>query len=80
MVAGVRMQAPMLLIHTVAAGGGSLCRLTGAFPRRPESAGANPAGLLPAWRAAGVTDCNVMLGKLQPDFFPNVFGRPGRAA
>ncbi|MEC7494487.1 MAG: hydantoinase/oxoprolinase family protein, partial [Pseudomonadota bacterium] len=78
-VAGVRMQAPMLLIHTVAAGGGSLCRFDGArFRVGPESAGANPG---PAcYRRGGplaVTDCNVMLGKLQPDFFPNVFG-PGQ--
>ena len=78
-VAGVRMQAPMLLIHTVAAGGGSLCRFDGArFRVGPESAGANPG---PAcYRRGGplaVTDCNVMLGKLQPDFFPPVFG-PGQ--
>ena len=75
-VAGVRMQAPMLLIHTVAAGGGSLCHFDGArFRVGPESAGANPG---PAcYRRGGplaVTDCNVMLGKLQPDFFPSVFG------
>jgi len=75
-VAGVRMQAPMLLIHTVAAGGGSLCQFDGArFRVGPESAGANPG---PAcYRRGGplaVTDCNVMLGKLQPDFFPHVFG------
>ena len=75
-VAGVRMHAPMLLIHTVAAGGGSLCQFDGArFRVGPESAGANPG---PAcYRRGGplaVTDCNVMLGKLQPDFFPPVFG------
>ena len=75
-VAGVRMHAPMLLIHTVAAGGGSLCQFDGArFRVGPESAGANPG---PAcYRRGGplaVTDCNVMLGKLQPDFFPSVFG------
>ncbi|MCH2564215.1 MAG: hydantoinase B/oxoprolinase family protein, partial [SAR116 cluster bacterium] len=75
-VAGVRMQAPMLLIHTVAAGGGSLCQFDGArFRVGPESAGANPG---PAcYRRGGplaVTDCNVMLGKLQPEFFPPVFG------
>ncbi|MEX0502600.1 hydantoinase B/oxoprolinase family protein [Alphaproteobacteria bacterium LSUCC0719] len=80
-VAGVRMQAPMLLIHTVAAGGGSLCQFDGArFRVGPESAGANPG---PAcYRRGGplaVTDCNVMLGKLQPDFFPHVFG-PGQDA
>ena len=75
-VAGVRMHAPMLLIHTVAAGGGSLCQFDGArFRVGPESAGANPG---PAcYRRGGplaVTDCNVMLGKLQPQFFPSVFG------
>ena len=75
-VAGVRMHAPMLLIHTVAAGGGSLCQFDGArFRVGPESAGANPG---PAcYRRGGplaVTDCNVMLGKLQPQFFPPVFG------
>ena len=76
MVAGVRIHAPMLLIHTVAAGGGSLCRFdNGRFQVGPESAGANPG---PAcYRRGGplaVTDCNVMLGKLQPKFFPSVFG------
>jgi len=76
MVAGVRIYAPMLLIHTVAAGGGSLCRFdNGRFQVGPESAGANPG---PAcYRRGGplaVTDCNVMLGKLQPKFFPSVFG------
>jgi len=76
LVAGVRMRAPMMLIHTVAAGGGSICFFDGARYRvGPESAGANPG---PAcYRRGGplaVTDCNVMLGKLQPDFFPHVFG------
>ena len=75
-VAGVRMQAPMLLIHTVAAGGGSLCQFDGArFRVGPESAGANPGPA--AYRRGGplaVTDCNVMLGKLRPEFFPPVFG------
>ena len=76
LVAGVRMRAPMMMIHTVAAGGGSICFFDGARYRvGPESAGANPG---PAcYRRGGpltVTDCNVMLGKLQPDFFPNVFG------
>ena len=75
-VAGVRINAPMLLIHTVAAGGGSICRFDqGRFQVGPESAGANPG---PAcYRRGGplaVTDCNVMLGKLQPQYFPNVFG------
>jgi 5-oxoprolinase (ATP-hydrolysing) len=76
MVAGVRMRAPMMNIHTVAAGGGSICAFDGARYRvGPESAGANPG---PAcYRRGGpltVTDCNVMLGKLQPRFFPRVFG------
>jgi len=78
-VAGVRMRAPMMQIHTVAAGGGSICSFDGArFRVGPESAGANPG---PAcYRRGGpltVTDCNVMLGKLQPDFFPAVFGPDG---
>jgi 5-oxoprolinase (ATP-hydrolysing) len=76
LVAGVRMRAPMMQIHTVAAGGGSICVFDGARYRvGPESAGANPG---PAcYRRGGpltVTDCNVMLGKLHPDFFPRVFG------
>ncbi|NBC31882.1 MAG: 5-oxoprolinase, partial [Alphaproteobacteria bacterium] len=75
-VAGVRLQAPMLRIHTVAAGGGSICRFDGTKYRvGPESAGADPG---PAcYRRGGpltVTDCNVVLGKLQADFFPAVFG------
>jgi 5-oxoprolinase (ATP-hydrolysing) len=78
-VAGVRLQAPMMHIHTVAAGGGSICRFDGArFRVGPESAGADPG---PAcYRRGGpltVTDCNVMLGRLQPDFFPAVFGPAG---
>ncbi len=75
-VAGVRMRAPMMHIHTVAAGGGSILRFDGArFRVGPESAGANPG---PAcYRRGGplaVTDCNVMLGKIQPEHFPHVFG------
>jgi 5-oxoprolinase (ATP-hydrolysing) len=78
-VAGVRMRAPMMHINTVAAGGGSICSFDGArFRVGPESAGANPG---PAcYRRGGpltVTDCNVMLGKLQPRFFPAVFGPQG---
>ncbi|MBE9180694.1 hydantoinase B/oxoprolinase family protein [Oculatella sp. LEGE 06141] len=78
-VAGVRLRAPMMSIHTVAAGGGSILRFDGARYRvGPESAGANPG---PAcYRKAGpltVTDCNVMLGKIQPAFFPAVFGVEG---
>ena len=80
LVAGVRMRAPMMRIHTVAAGGGSICRFDGTrFRVGPESAGANPG---PAcYRRGGpltVTDCNVMLGKLQPAFFPRVFGSDQR--
>ncbi|MGB1110353.1 MAG: hydantoinase/oxoprolinase family protein, partial [Gammaproteobacteria bacterium] len=75
-VAGVRLRAPMMRIHTVAAGGGSILQFDGArFRVGPESAGANPG---PAcYRNGGpltVTDCNVMLGKLQPEHFPAVFG------
>lgn len=78
-VAGVRMRAPMMLIHTVAAGGGSILRFDGARLRvGPDSAGADPG---PAcYRRGGpltVTDANVMLGKLDPDFFPRIFG-PGQ--
>jgi 5-oxoprolinase (ATP-hydrolysing) len=79
MVAGVRMRAPMMMINTVAAGGGSILHFDGARYRvGPDSAGANPG---PAcYRRGGplaVTDCNVLLGKLQPDFFPAVFGPNG---
>ena len=78
-VAGVRLRAPMLGIHTVAAGGGSICRFDGARLRvGPESAGAVPGPA--AYRRGGpltVTDCNVMLGKLRPDQFPAVFGPNG---
>ena len=76
LVAGVRMRAPMMQIHTVAAGGGSILVFDGARYRvGPESAGANPGPA--SYRRGGplaVTDCNVMLGRLQPDFFPKVFG------
>ena len=78
-VAGVRLRAPMLSIHTVAAGGGSICRFDGARLRvGPESAGAVPGPA--AYRRGGpltVTDCNVMLGKLRPEQFPAVFGPDG---
>jgi len=79
LVAGVRMRAPMMSIHTVAAGGGSILHFDGARLRvGPDSAGANPG---PAcYRRGGpltVTDANVMLGKLQPSLFPAVFGREG---
>ena len=75
-VAGVRLRSPMMLINTVAAGGGSILHFDGSRYRvGPDSAGANPG---PAcYRNGGpltVTDCNVMIGKLSPDFFPKVFG------
>ena len=78
-VAGVRMRAPMLKIHTVAAGGGSILHFDGArFRVGPDSAGAVPG---PAcYRRGGplaVTDANLMTGKLIPDFFPKVFGPKG---
>ncbi|REE85258.1 hydantoinase B/oxoprolinase family protein [Cupriavidus plantarum] len=78
-VAGVRVRAPMMHVHTVAAGGGSICTFeNGRFKVGPESAGANPG---PAcYRNGGpltVTDCNVMLGRIQPEHFPHVFGPEG---
>ncbi|MDW6020807.1 hydantoinase B/oxoprolinase family protein [Mesorhizobium sp. BAC0120] len=78
-VAGVRIRAPMMRIHTVAAGGGSILHYeAGRFRAGPDSAGANPG---PAcYRRGGpltVTDANVLVGKLQPDFFPAIFG-PGQ--
>ncbi|WP_086607144.1 hydantoinase B/oxoprolinase family protein [Erythrobacter donghaensis] len=78
-VAGVRVAAPMMQIHTVAAGGGSICRFDGArFRVGPESAGADPG---PAcYRKGGpltVTDCNLFLGRIDPAFFPAVFGPDG---
>ena len=75
-VAGVRMRAPMMLIHTVAAGGGSVLHFDGArFRVGPDSAGANPGPK--CYRRGGplaVTDANVMVGKLIADFFPKIFG------
>ena len=78
-VAGVRVRAPMMLIHTVAAGGGSIVHFDGARMRvGPDSAGADPG---PACYGNGgpltITDCNVMLGRLRPEFFPAVFGPGG---
>ncbi len=78
-VAGVRVRAPMMLIHTVAAGGGSVAHFDGARMRvGPDSAGADPG---PASYGNGgpltITDCNVMLGRLRPEFFPAVFGSGG---
>ena len=81
-VAGVRLQAPMLAIHTVAAGGGSVLRFAdGRFQAGPESAGADPG---PACYGRGgpaaLTDANLVLGRLHPDFLPRVFGPGGDAA
>ena len=78
-IAGARMAVPMMHIHTVAAGGGSILHFDGQRYRvGPDSAGANPG---PAcYRRGGplaVTDCNVMLGKLQAEYFPHVFGDDG---
>ncbi|MFC4347998.1 hydantoinase B/oxoprolinase family protein [Kordiimonas lipolytica] len=80
-VAGVRMTVPMMDIHTVAAGGGSICKvIDGRFQVGPASAGAFPG---PAAYGRGgpitITDCNVMLGKLSPDLFPTVFGEDGKS-
>jgi len=79
MIAGVRVAAPAMQIHTVAAGGGSICRYDGArFRVGPQSAGADPG---PACYGKGgpltVTDCNLFLGRLDPAFFPRVFGPNG---
>lgn len=77
--AGIRLRAPMMDIHTVAAGGGSVLTFRdGRYQVGPESAGANPG---PAcYRRGGpltVTDCNVMLGRISPGHFPSVFGPNG---
>ena len=81
-IAGARIRAPMMQIHTVAAGGGSILHFDGQrFRVGPDSAGANPGPA--AYRRGGkltITDCNVMLGKLQPDYFPHIFGRDANEA
>ncbi len=81
-VAGVRMRAPMMGIHTVAAGGGSILAFDGArFRVGPDSAGANPGPA--SYRRGGplaVTDANLMLGKINPRYFPKVFGPQGNEA
>jgi 5-oxoprolinase (ATP-hydrolysing) len=78
-IAGVRLRAPMMRIHTVAAGGGSICSFDGTrFRVGPQSAGADPGPA--SYRRGGpltVTDCNVMVGKLDPALFPHVFGPGG---
>ena len=78
-IAGVRLRAPMMAIHTIAAGGGSILQFDGSRYRvGPQSAGAHPG---PAcYRNGGsltVTDCNVLVGKIQPEYFPQVFGAEG---
>ncbi len=81
-VAGVRLRTPMLAIHTVAAGGGSILAFDGArFRAGPDSAGARPGPM--SYRGGGpltVTDANVMVGKLRGDFFPKIFGAGGDQA
>lgn len=86
-VAGVRLRVPMLDIHTVAAGGGSIIRFDGSrLHVGPESAGSDPGPL--CYRKGGpltLTDANMMLGRLDPEFFPDIFGPernlpPDRAA
>jgi 5-oxoprolinase (ATP-hydrolysing) len=81
-VAGVRMRAPMMQIHTVAAGGGSILHFDGSrFRVGPDSAGADPGPK--CYRRNGplaVTDANVMTGKLIPDFFPKIFGKNNNEA
>ena len=78
-IAGVRLRAPMIRIHTVAAGGGSILKFaSGRFQVGPESAGANPGPA--AYRNGGpltVTDANVMLGRILPAHFPHAFGEEG---
>jgi 5-oxoprolinase (ATP-hydrolysing) len=78
-IAGVRMRVPMMSIHTIAAGGGSVLHFDGSrFRVGPDSAGASPGPA--AYRRDGpltVTDCNVLLGKIQPGHFPQVFGTSG---
>ena len=75
-VAGIRVRAPMMSIHSIAAGGGSIIRFDGARLRvGPGSAGAEPGPA--SYRRGGpltITDANVLLGRIQPEFFPQVFG------
>ncbi len=81
-IAGVRLRAPMMAVHTVAAGGGSILHFDGArFRVGPDSAGADPGPR--SYRGGGplsVTDANVMTGKLAPDLFPKIFGPKGDQA
>jgi len=79
-IAGARMRVPVLAINTIAAGGGSILYFDGSSYRvGPESAGSNPGPA--SYRRGGqltVTDANVMLGKIQPEYFPAVFGSEGK--
>ncbi|WJI27432.1 hydantoinase B/oxoprolinase family protein [Thermosynechococcus sp. B1] len=79
-IAGVRLRSPLLAVHTVAAGGGSILRFDkGCYQVGPDSAGANPGPA--AYRRGGpltVTDANILLGKIQPAYFPAVFGADGQ--
>ena len=81
-IAGIRVHLPLMAIHTIAAGGGSILRFeSGRYRVGPESAGASPGPV--AYRRGGplcVTDANLMVGKLHPDFFPRVFGPNGDQA
>ena len=81
-VAGVRIRTPMMQIHTVAAGGGSMIRFDqGRFQVGPQSAGANPGPACYGKQGPlTITDCHVMLGRLQPQFFPKVFGTASNAS
>ena len=79
-IAGVKLRVPMMAVHSVAAGGGSILHYDGArFRVGPDSAGADPGPM--CYRRGGplaVTDANVMVGKLAPEFFPHLFGPNGQ--
>lgn len=81
-IAGVKLRVPMMAVHSVAAGGGSILHFDGArFRVGPDSAGADPGPM--CYRRGGplaVTDANVMVGKLAPEFFPRLFGPNGDQA
>ncbi|WP_446684746.1 hydantoinase B/oxoprolinase family protein [Cyanobacterium sp. IPPAS B-1200] len=80
-IAGVRLRTPMMAIDTVAAGGGSICTFDGLNYRvGPESAGANPGpGCYGKGGDLTITDCNLFLGKIQPQFFSQIFGMDGKS-
>ena len=81
-VAGIRVRSPMMDINTVAAGGGSILHFDGSRLRvGPDSAGADPGPTCYGNNGPlAITDCNVVLGKLRPEFFPAVFGADGNQA